>query len=761
MGIRRCLAGGVLVVGVAHGSASATPIAFDDEARAPLAAAGGALAAADFDEDGQLDLAAVASDGSVSLWLGAGATATAQPARVVSSAGALASTRAVSAEDFDGDGRIDLLVAGVRPEGGCAAVLRRGQGGGAFEPGVVVAAPAPSYAGCSGLEAGDFDQDGNLDFALIYFYQPPETNNGLNGAVDVSLGAGAGAFVLVETHELSAGGTLPYYSPAATQADVDADGALDLVFAAEVRWLSGPAQLRLQTLRGDGTGHFAPGPLRDFECRDCDLVAADASDQTGDGFADVVVATHLGFDSDEYPFPVLFFENDGAGGFSEPRSVLSESGSVSVELADVAADGLADIVSTNVSGRVTVLPALGPGSFGPPRRSLSGGGVAASLTTDVDGDGRLDLALLDATEPELRLARGSATRAFSLPPLTPLSSIEPEISVVDVDADGVLDVLVAGWERVDVLLGDGAGGFVASASLPMSAAAWRVPAQDLDGDGAVDLVLPTADGFALARGRPGPSFELPAETAGAWRDIAASAWGDADGDGDGDIAAYEYAGVVGIYLQGEDHVFARASELPVDLNVYELAFADLNTDGIADLYVGDWGSGLGPDGLPLPGRSLVWLGDGGGHFGLSLPVEARGVRHLLVDVDRDGVLDLVTPDALLVGRGDGSFGGARPLPSVDANDMAVADFDGDGWVDLAYGDNGSVWLARGEGAGGFEPPRLVRRAHQTLSLVAANLSGSVLPDLVSVRTSYVEATQSAELVVFTNQTPVCSAAGPR
>lgn len=119
--------------------------------------------------------------------------------------------------------------------------------------------PGAPFAACSGLESGDFDGDGNLDFALVY-------------------------------HR--------------TQADVDQDGALDLIFAAEVRWLSGPAAWRVQTLRGDGTGHFAFGPQREFTCQDCDLVSAHASDQTGDGFPDLVVGTHLSFESPDYPFPI-------------------------------------------------------------------------------------------------------------------------------------------------------------------------------------------------------------------------------------------------------------------------------------------------------------------------------------------------------------------------------------------------------------------------------------------------------------------------
>lgn len=216
----------------------------------------------------------------------------------------------------------------------------------------------------------------------------------------------------------------------------------------------------------------------------------------------------------------------------------------------------------------------------------------------------------------------------------------------------------------------------------------------------------------------------------------------------------QLSGLIHLYLQDERHAFVLAGELPADLNVQELILTDLNADGLADLYVGDWGSGVDSEGQFFPGRSVVWLGEGAARFRPSAPIDAHGRRHRLIDVSGDGALDLVTPGALRLGQGDGTFGPAQPLPTSEASDLAAADFDGDGRLDLAYNDFTGLWVLPGYGTG-FGTPVALRGPLSSTLLLAAQLSGSPLPDLVALSSRYLDSVPVDELVVLTNQTATC------
>lgn len=768
MGMHRSRVLGVVLAMAS--SASAAPPRFAGDVRVPLPAEGRALAVADVDADGRLDLAALDVNGGVTAWLGASEAArqeaSASPGRLVQSSLQLPTPGIVRAGDFDGDGNVDLLVSSAAGSGPCSATLLRGAGDGSFAVGSTLAISAASHAGCAGLETADFDGDGNLDVALVYVYQPPDTNNGLNGGVQIWLNRGAGVFEQGETHELSAPNGLPYYSHALALMDLDADAALDLVFAAEVRWLSGPTSWRLQSLRGDGTGHFSEGPRLDFDCRDCDLVAARGGDLTGDGLDDVVVSAQSAYDYAPGEFPILLFANDGAGGFAEPQSLGVASGVAGLELADVSGSAIADVVLFR-DGIISVLQGGDGGArpaFGPADDLLSNtGGVA--LLADLDADGQLDLASADGLG--LRVIAGRRRGpAFGLPPLLRLPSAYTSIdSLADVDGDGSLDVLAASYGRVDVLANAGAGRFVAGVSVPMAADAWRVPAADVDADGLVDLVLPSAQGFAVARGLPGQGFDAPpVDPAAQYRYIQASAWGDVDGDGDGDLLVFESSGanVVDVYLQAGDHQLPRVRGLPMDVYVSDLNLGDVNGDGALDLIVADWGGGVDAiTGLPNPSHTSIWLGDGQGNFDRAGELDARG-KQRLGDLNADGALDLITQQAAFLGHGDGSFDAARPLPITgEASDFELADFDGDGHLDLAYHDARSLLVAAGDGSGSFGTSVVLVPASELTGLVAADLGGNSLPDLMTTRLTYLELGEASDLFLLINQSPSCGPAAPR
>ena len=134
-----------------------------------------------------------------------------------------------------------------------------------------------------------------------------------------------------------------------------------------------------------------------------------------------------------------------------------------------------------------------------------------------------------------------------------------------------------------------------------------------------------------------------------------------------------------------------------------VALFDLENDGDLDVVFADALSG---------GQASIYVNDGLGNFTAdqTLTFTSSGVEVVAGDVNGDGFDDLVVgrggASALrFLNQGDGTFDAGTVLGTSNTNVAKLADFDGDGDLDLLNGAASRVRVLENDGAGGFTSRR--------------------------------------------------------
>lgn len=305
----------------------------------------------------------------------------------------------------------------------------------------------------------------------------------------------------------------------------------------------------------------------------------------------------------------------------------------------------------------------------------------------------------DASNPESD-ASAPAPDASSPAPPTPPVTTPPD---VDVDPSALVVF-------TDVGAAAGIGPFF-MATGPRAG----VAAEDYDGDGFIDLFVPTGEGFPdqLYRNLGDGTFEDIAPHVGldSLQKHRTALWFDADGDEDLDLVIASDcrdlhpvdSGIpcpvvenLWLYKQGADGRFRDVSRSAG----FEVAWGGTPNQHRAGMAAGDI-DGDGDLDLVVPGwqmRAYVFQNDGSGSF--TDITEAAGVsidplfyqRAVLHDFNRDGhldiyfAIDIYQPNALYLNQGDGTFRDEAAAAGVDnaSTDMGVTigDYDNDGDFDF-------------------------------------------------------------------------------
>jgi hypothetical protein len=489
------------------------------------------------------------------------------------------SPEALTAGDFNRDGRVDVAVVN---RGSSNVLILLNQPAGFASNGTYSTGASPSS-----ITAGDYNKDGKTDLIV--------TNQSSN-TFTLMRGDGAGGFVSGFTFSTQAQPT------SAVLADFNLDGAQDIA----VVHLNGPL---ISIFFGDGTGAFV-NSLNLSHAQFKGGTKLTVSDVNLDGKPDIIALGKLLSGNFEYEAIIVALAN-GAGGFGTFDFIGTTGWSGTVAdfvITDVNNDAKPDIISTitTISNGVkyTVSRGNGMGAFPVADTTFDadafGTGNGSSLAAaDFNRDGKVDLAFSNSspsTTANFYTLPGNGTGTFSAAiPFVAGGSNAQKIITADFNGDGKPDIAStsSSQNKVNITL-NSCGGLTTR------------PKGDFDGDGKTDLAIfrPAAgEWWYLKSATPGGSGALQF---GSSSDRPVPA--DFTGDGRTDIAFWRPSTGTWFVLRSEDFSFYA---FPFGTNGDTPTTGDYDGDGKADPAIFRPSTGLWFINLSSGGTSIQQFGQNG------------------------------------------------------------------------------------------------------------------------------------------------------
>lgn len=438
----------------------------------PVGAAGQTAVTADFNGDGKKDIAT--SWGQILLGHGDGTfqlAAQSLPEK----------QRGLAAADFNQDGKIDLVFSNSTDS---TIDVYYGSGDGTF----TYSAAYPAIEGLQSVQSVDMDGDGYPDIFIgsaTNGFFTIDANTG--GIFQTRLNYGDGTFGKSRAYFNGTNGTPANADPTPYGVGAFTGGSTqDLVM---VSGASGGA-VSLMVLKGNGDGTFQTAGMQSpitGPADSAEVPGLAVGDVNNDGIPDVAFAWGSTNDSTTPHISIAIGKGDGTfqtqQDYSVPGYVLSGVNGVIVNpllLTDVNGDGKPDLVFLASSDGSTTAPSLylmlnnGTGSFGAAQQIDTRPAMSYLVAGDVNGDSKTDLLVTTGNPASstagtglLYINNGNGTfKAAST--LNPGFAYPVVATIADMDGDGKPDVIVAGngssgtTESIAVLLGNGDGTFQAA-----------------------------------------------------------------------------------------------------------------------------------------------------------------------------------------------------------------------------------------------------------------------------------------------------------
>jgi hypothetical protein len=324
---------------------------------------------------------------------------------------------------------------------------------------------------------------------------------------------------------------------------------------------------------------------------------------------------------------------------------------------------------------------------------------------DFNGDGIPDVVITMGQALEVRL--GMTGGALSEPVMT-MQASGRRPAVADLTNDGNLDLIVpTGSSTIEILLGNGDGTFSSVKPIKTSIVVGRLHAHDINQNGVVDLVVIGYDEGRILSGMGDGTFAEQSSFAisgsAAW-----SAIGDIDNDGMPDLVTIGYRFPTGEpiaqILKGTIHGFEHTGiGIPLTPGLRQVELSDIDGDGNLDIIVLNWQS------------LAVHFGNGDGTFVDQINHEIQHTERMaLGDLNSNGYPDIAVAlrssnrVRVILNNGDRTFVSDTPyIFGYEPRSVAVADMNGNGFLDLLVGGSApGVTVVLNDGTGGLRNPYL-------------------------------------------------------
>lgn len=606
----------------------------------------------DFNKDGKLDIAFALYNGSVDILIGNG-DGTFQPD--VTYFVVQQHLEAVASADFNSDGNLDLAV-----DDGISVYLLFGNGDGTFlAPGTIAAGTAPSN-----VVTADLNNDGKADLVVGNGSTVSVLLGNGNGTFQPSLDKTAGGAILglaltdlnndhnVDVVALAGGvttllgngdGTLRTHqdflfisaSRGIVVGDFNNDQKPDVAVIGlfVIDFLSG---------NGDGTlsEHQGYGGMTQTTA-----IAVGKFDANGTD--DLAVTCYR--DNQVSSVSVLLGNRDGTMHARRDLATSTDTYYDYIErtaLADFNGDGKLDILglkyySHTPPGVFEIRLGNGDSTFQPPQEFSTGLNPLFVQVADMDGNSTVDVITANYSST-VSVAKGNGDGTFAQNADYSAGANPGGVAVGDINGDGKPDVIVTSKTNkvFSLLLNNGDGTLQGAVDFSSLGLPGPVAIADVNGDHKADVVVGASGGISIFLGNGDGTFQ-PRSDVVATNGVAALAVADMNGDKNPDIVTTSSSNIVGVFLGNGNGTFAKEIDTPITGAIgpgKNIVVADFNGDTKPDIAVAS-NNGSNSE------KFSVLNGNGDGTFLPAVFYEAGyGPNDVSVgDVNGDGAPDLVVP----------------------------------------------------------------------------------------------------------------------